>query len=351
MKRIVTALLVFVLIFSVLSLTSCGKNSDAPKDMQLVRGGEDIGYYFYGPEEWVIANIGDIACTYASKIDTSSITFAEGEKPSGTVEEYFEIEKSKLPYTITESVTGENCLFGNASGKKFVYSYEYKKSGEGVPFSYTTMQIFVTYSERFYVFTYTASNSERSEGKSYYEFYLDKVASVIESFKFTEKLDGEEIKTEYERDHEGYILVSDKTLSGFDMYVPDTYSVDHSSALVSVSHEDGSTMSMSQLTYTGVSFLEYWQSRMDNINAFANGSCKGVRPLTEENIESVSLPGVNRAKAFEYTYTHDGISYHVYQVIVIESAVNGYVFTYTASEEKYLEHLSDAKLVLYKIEY
>ena len=352
MKRALTVLLALVSIFSLITLTSCGKNDGTPEDMQLVKGGESDGYYFYGPEEWVIGNIGNIACTYASKIDTSSMTFAKGEKPVGTVEEYFESEKALLPYTnVNVTVNGEDCTFGNTVGKKYVYSYDYKTSKEGEPFSYTTMQIFVSYGDDFYIFTYTASNSERSDEKSYYEFYLDKVSAVIENFKFTAKTTGEGESAEYERDSDGYILVSDKTVAGFKMYVPDTYTLDHSSAMVSVTHADGTNINTSILTYSSVSFIEYWQARIDNINAFANGTCKGVRPLDKDGIETVSLKGTNTAKAYEYTYTLDGVDYHVYQVIIIESGVNGYVFTYTATEENYEKHLSEAKTVLGKITY
>ena len=90
---------------------------------------------------------------------------------------------------------------------------------------------------------------------------------------------------------------------------------------------------------------------MDNINAFANGTCKGVRPLDKDGIETVELKVVNNAKAYEYTYTYDGVDYHVYQVIIIESGVNGYVFTYTADEASYEKHLDEAKSVLLKIGY
>ena len=347
MKKIISALLALITIISVLTLSSCKKDEGAPDGMRLVRGGEDIGYYFYGPEEWVVSNIGDIACTYASKVDMSSMTFVETEKPFDSVREYFEGEKTKFPYAISVSVDGEECLFGNASGKayKYVYTYTYKD------ISYSCMQIFVEHSESFYIFTFTANNTNRSEDETYYEFYLDKVSATIDAFKFTDKKDSTSKEPEYERDSDGYILVSDEKLSGFRMYVPDSYKVDYSSGMVSVSHTDGTNITMSQATYTSVNMLEYWQARMDNINSFAGGTCKGVRPLDKDNIEDVNIPGTRNAKAYEYTYTYEGISYHVYQVIIVESATNTYVFTYTASKENYLGHLDEMKKVLAKIEY
>ena len=347
MKRILTAFLALVMFFSVIGLTSCGKNDGAPDGMALVRGGEDLGYYFYGPEEWVVANLGDIACTYVSKIDPSSMTFVESKKPANSIAEYFESEKTKFPYEITVSVNGESCSFGNADtlATKYVYTYTYKQV------SYTCMQIFVTNADSFYIFTYTANNTAYSDEETYYDRYLEKVTATIDAFKFVAKTTSNTPLPEYEKDADGYILVSDKVLAGFNMYVPESYKVDYSSAMVSVSNEDGASISMSQLTYTGVTFLEYWQTRMNNINAFANGTCQGVRPLDKENLEDVKLPGTNNAKAYEYTYIYDGVSYHVYQVIIIENGVNGYVFTYTAEEAVYESYLTDVKTVLQKIEY
>ena len=347
MKRIFTALLALIMIFNLLALTSCSGDDGAPDGMQLVKGGEDLGYYFYGPEEWVLASIGDIGCTYASKIDLSSMTFVKTDMPESTVAEYFAGEKTKFPYEITVTVDGETCNFGNADAlaTKYVYTYSYKE------ISYTCMQIFVSNSDSFYIFTYTANNEKRTDDKTYYEYYLDKVNATIEAFKFTEKTASTAPEADYVRDADGHILVSDKTLSGFNMYVPDSYKVDYSTAIVSVTNADGANISMTQLTYTGVTFIEYWQTRMDNINAFAGGTCTGVYPLDKDHIESVEIPGTNQAKAYEYTYTYENVSYHVYQVIIIENGVNGYVFTYTADEAHYDQYLQEAKLILSKTEY
>ena len=169
MKRIISALLVLVIMICSLGLTSCGKNDGAPDGMQLVMGGDNLGYYFYGPEEWVVANVGNIGCTYASKVDLSSMTFVETEKPEGSVSDYFESEKAKFPYEISVSANGEDCLFGNATGtaKKYIYTYTYKD------ISYTCMQIFVENSGRFFIFTYTANNTDYSDDKTYYpEHYI-----------------------------------------------------------------------------------------------------------------------------------------------------------------------------------
>ena len=353
MKRILAALLALIATFSTLALTSCGKNDGAPDGMQLVRGSADVGYNFWGPEEWVVANVGDISCTYASKIDMSSMTFVETEKPEGTVAEYFADEKLKFPYEISVSVDGDACAFGNADkpATKYVYTYTYKD------FSYTCMQIFVSNLDSFYIFTYTASNTERTDGKSYYEFYLEKVTATVDAFEFTAKTAVTPNNSSAVRDADGYVLVSNKTLCGFNMYVPEDYKLDYSSALVSVSHADGSNITMSQATYTGVTNADYWNARKADIAAFAD---KITDPVSGELVTSlqeievakqITLNGTRWALVYEYTYSLEGVSYHVYQVLIVASATDGYVFTYIATEGNYFKHFTEMENVLGKIEY
>ncbi len=352
MKRILSIITIIATMLALFSLTGC-KKTDAPTGMKLVRGGDDVGYYFYGPEEWVVANMGDISCTYASKIDTSSITFTETKKPDGTVKEYFDSEKTKFPYEITVKVENETCLFGadSITASKYIYSYAYK----GI--IYTCMQIFAEHDGRFYIFTYTAANSTKSEDKSFYEFYIDKVTAVIENIKFTEKKASPEEAPVYEKDADGYNLISDKSISGFMMYVPEAYRVDYSSVLVSASREDGTNVNMSTATYTGVTNKDYWNARKNNIIAFADKtqdaeSGEQVTTFKEIEIEKrVELEGTNWALAYEYTYTFEGVDYHVYQVLIVEGAVNGYVFTYTAREEHYAEHMGEINTILGKIKF
>ena len=352
MKRIIATLMALVTILSILTLTSCSNKDGAPKGMQLVRGGEDVGYKFYGPEEWVIANYGDISCTYASKIDMSSMTFVETAKPEGTVAEYFEGERVKFPYEINVTVSGEDCNFGNTFGaKKYVYTYTYKE------FNYTSMQIFVTHGDRFFIFTYTASNAKRNGGDlSYYEYYLEKVQATIEAFQIIDK-SGSAPVIEYERDSDGYKLISDKDLAGFKLFVPDSFEVDHSSALVSATHPDGSNVNMSRTTYTEVSSEAYWEARKKNIEAYAdkvaneNGELVSSLKQIGDKPTQLYLNDIRWALAYEYTYVYEGVTYHVYQVHIVQSATDGYVFTYIATEENYQTHLVEIVNTLHKITY
>ena len=332
-----------ILMSSVLCLSSCKKDDGVPDGMQLVNGGDSLGYYFYGPEGWVIANMGDISCTYVSTIDYSSMTFTplgvdkyydSNVGPAAAIAELFQKDAEKFgrePFSdFRISKEGEPCSFGNAEeAYKFIYSYSY----EGKP--YTCMQIFSVYSGQVYIFTYNASSQEYSgEEKSFYQFYLsDYIQPAIDAFEFVEKQSDTDWH-EYPRDGEGYILVSDKSICGFDLYVPDTYRVDYSSSIVSVSRTDGTNITVSELIDTSISIKDNYLYRKDKLTALADkvindetgeyvssfGEIKGV--LKDENgkesLHTVELPNARSAAEFEYTYTLFGETYHVYQVFIVD---------------------------------
>ena len=352
MKRITSIVLVIATLLSLLALTSC-KKSDAPEGMQLVMGGDDYAFSFYAPEEWVVANLGSIACSYASRVDTTSMTFTETVKPEGSVKDYFESEKVKFPYEITVVTDGESCSFGNAQrlALKYVYTYEYKDA------AYTCMQIFVEEGESFYVFTYTASSADRTPDRSYYEYYLEKVQASIDEFKFNGKTSPTPVAPEYEKDADGYLLVSDKSVAGFDLYVPDGYRVDYSSALVSVSR-DGVNITMSETTYPASTQDEYWKKRREDIEAIADKITDGSGN-TASSFKEISAPercdsgNADAAAKYEYSYILDGVEYQVYQVLLRKGTLGGkvYVFTYTATSEAYSAGLDEALTIFGKIQY
>ena len=366
MKKILAALLALITIFSVLSLTACGSSEEGvPDGMQLVRGGESDGYYFYGPEEWVVANVGDIACTYVSTLDNSSMTFVETEKPTVSIDEYFANEMADFPYEITLTPSDDRkCLFGDAEGPayKYVFSYEYPikdtSSEENLykNVGFTCMQIFGEHAGRFYIFTYTAANEIYTSGMSYYSYHLDKVTAAIDAFKFVEKT-GSSDSADYEKNENGDILVSNKVLAGFDMYVPESYSVDISSAIVSVS-KSGVNITVSEMTYNVSDEESYWAIRSEDVKKVAdttvNAEGERVSSFTEISVGTdVDAGNADMAAAYEYTYSLDGVSYHVYQILFRVGSFSPklYVYTYTATEECYSTYLDEAISIFSNIEY
>lgn len=340
MKR--TLALLLTVIIAILSLAGCAASSDAPAGMQKVRGSDALGYYLYVPEGWTVANQGDVAAAYVSTLDNTSVTLVEASMPEGTIAEYFEAAKADFTFAI--NLTKENADFklGNATeAKQFIYDYEYSD------YKFRTMQVFAKFEGRFYIFTFTSQLTARQgTEQSYYDFHLENsLGSITENIKFVSK-SGEVSSPEYP-EVDGYLLVSDAELCGFDFFVPEGYSVDFSDGIVSVSREDGSNVTMAKATTGGVRIDEYWEMRKKELEAIFG-------TVTEIKIEhrSGKLGNLNEntTSTFEYTYSHGEVTYHVYQLLGVDS-FSGYVFTFTAPEEIYADRIAEAMDIAARVDF
>ena len=341
MKKITAAALTIITIL--LALCGCSQGADAPDGMQLVRGSDALGYYLYSPIGWIAASQGKIASSYVSTIDSTSVTLVEAKMPEGTIKEYFEAAKADFTFDIEVKNEGGEpiaCKLGNAEeAQQYIYDYEY--SG----FKFRTMQIFAKFEGRFYIFTFTSQLTERSAGVSYYDFHLENsLPSIVENVKFVTK-SGTEPAPEY-TEVDGYLLVSDKKLCGFDMYVPKDYKVDYSNGIVSVTREDGANITVSKSTATGVTIRDYWANRKNELEVIVGT----VTEIEVNKSEGVTLGNLATAASYEYTYELGGVKYHVYQVFAVDT-FEGYAFTFTAPEEIYGERIGEALDVASRIRF
>ena len=349
MKKILSLLL---LVSLSLGLVSCrNKDKDIPEGMQLVRGGSDIGYYMYAPEEWTVSNQGNISAAYASGVDNSSVTYTEVEPPKMSVAEYF-AESAKgysedMKFQLLTSAEGNAIKFGNADkATKFEFDFEY--SGR----KFRSMQILAEYQGRFGIFTFTALRENvSSDDTIQYDYYKDKVNDIILNFKYVEKT-GNVSEPEYET-KDGYKLISDKTVAKFKLYVPESFKVEYSSGIVSAIMPDGSSVNMAKATETNIRVDEYLARRRDELSSIVSD----ITLIPYVNNDSVSdyntdisVGNAKKAAAQEYTFVYNGDTYHVYQICAI-TTFNGFVFTYTATEENYQKNLEVVKKIIEKVEF
>ncbi|MBR7117072.1 MAG: hypothetical protein IKC87_05130 [Clostridia bacterium] len=343
-KTISLVLAISILMLSLLALTACAGDG-APVGMKLIRGSDSIGYYIYGPEEWVIANQENygIACSYVSKLDNSSVTLVEADMPEVAIPEYFAKELQSYPenFEVKPEAEIKECSFGNASkAYKAIFNYKYGS------YEYRSMQIYSIFENRFYIFTYNAPLTSYDAETTYYDNYLEKVDAIITNVKFVSKADGEApAQPEYEKDADGYRLVSNKAIAGFDLYLPDTYTVDWSTSMVSATRADGSNITLSEATSTQVTAEDYWKSRFEQLELIADD----VKAVDGTKL-GVDLGGNLDAASLEFTYKLCGKDYHVYQVLIV-NGFKGYVFTFTAEEANFADLLEEAKTILYKTEF
>ena len=358
-------ILILTILIFVCAFSACNKKEgEVPEGLQVCYEGVAEGYVFYAPENWTIVNSGNVKAARVSNSNNTSISFTESELPAVTIPEYFEGSLSQFPFEINILTRDKECSFGNLkeSAYKYVYTYKYKDV------DYACMQILLIHEGEFFIFTYTSHGDVNSE-ESDYRHYLESVQLSIDNFKFTEK--GEESeKPVYEKDSDGYNLVSDKKLSGFELYLPDDYEVIYSSGFVKAKISDKANLSLSKATETNVGIFDYLKARKEGILGFATDYTDikisiatevdyesdlyrdfafDVLPEQDTDICFGSLEK-NGIVSYEYKYSFNGQVYHVYQLAGIDER-NGYIFTYTALEEEYLLHIEEIKSVISKVNF
>lgn len=353
----------------IVGFSSCDKDElEIPEGLQLVKDSDD--YTFFGPEGWTVVNRGEICSTYLSSVNNTNVSFAEAKNPEATIPEYFEDTLGEFSYDITLHVRDEKCSFGADitpadEAYKYVYSYKYQER------DFICMQILLRENGKFYIFTYT-SYGDINDSESYYAKHLEKADLAAKSVIFkTKNIEGgESIKPEYVADADGYLLVSDRTLAGFDLYLPADYEVVDNSALVTAKASDGASITVSRAVGTDVYILDYLETRRSELSAIVENltdiKVSSATPTTKLAFETMAIthePDLTFGElapyvmSYEYKYTYNGTVYHVYQIVGVDSGflgfigASGYVFTYTATEQEYEKHLDEIKTILEKIDF
>ena len=379
MKKILTLFLALALILaSAGALVSCGADANTPDGMQIVAGGDELGYYFYAPEGWSVSNVGGIKSAFVSRIDTTSVTFTEVDPFASTdgggkdkdayfFEDYFADSLSEFATTPTVSNNGEEILFGKSGeradrAKRYTFSYDYYDPNADKTYSYAFMQILIKAGGKYYIFQYSGSLENRNGTQTtYYDYHLgsseDKgdVMKIMEEFRFVTK-SGEPSVEAPVYDEDGFLLVSDIDISGFSLSAPTGFSKNHSLGMASASHTDGSNLNMTEAMGTNENVNAYVLRRLEELAVIATDIT--YEYTTDEdgrkivNYEQVNLGNADAANAYRYSYTYNGERILVYQVIAINRSglsYKGYVFTYTAKEANFEGHLDGITKAMEKV--
>jgi len=360
------AALLLLIIVTAATLISCGGKDGAPEGLELIAE-SDEGFTMYGPEGWTVINSGYNADTrvYGSRLSgtsNTSITFVRAEMPTVGYTEYFEASLAEFPasYGARAVKAPSKASFGNAeeaysaiySFKSEAYSYE---TGKYELTDFTCLQFYIKNGGKFYLFTYTAKGGAEEEGGDYLT-YLELVYKSVENFEFgTESAKND--APEYERDGDGYLLVTDKRLAGFDCYIPEGLTVVNSSGSLDVAISDGAAFSLSKISYSGNSgFVDYFDTRISELTKVVSNYKEISRELTnvgehpsEKKIVLGNLAD-SAVMGFEYSYTFEGKSYRVYEIMGMNTK-NAFTFTYTAVEGEYSSHLPTIEKIIEKIKF
>ena len=355
-----------ILLVAICTLVGCS-NENVPEGLSKMNIRDGEGFTIYCPEGWtdVSAPFNEHSYVYAARFSTANrtaFTFVEGEMPEGEISEYFDESLNELSDGMRETLTvlsgPEDCNFGNADeAKRYVYTYKYSDydytESDYVLKDFSFMQIFVKHSGRFFIFTYTAEGLATDEASEYSKHVGD-IQLVIDNFTISDGSSVNTVTPEYEKDEDGYNLVSDKTLCGFELYLPDSYTVIDNNGDVEAKISSGASLSLTTATQTGAIISDYWNLRKLEIGKFASNLVEIEVNRINKSGEDISVVlgdlDAGSVASYEYTYVYNGVTYHVYQVMGVDSW-NGYVFTYTATESEYESHLETIKTILEKVRF
>ncbi len=352
MKKIVALLLCLI---TLLSLVSCGSDlpdgAELPDGMQYA-GGAPYGFYLYVPEEWTLTAMDDIVGAFVSTLDLSSVSMTKVKKPADMdIDAYFKNTMKDMPfedYTLKQD--GVSRLLGKISAKGYEYTYSYKPYEKDTQ-TYRVMQVIGEHKGELYVFTYTALDELKNAEKTYFQTYAEDVNTILDSIQFVEPTTESPEAADYEKDSDGYLLVSQKRLSGFNFYMHPDWECTLSGGIVEVSSSDGKAkINITEAKDTGVVVSDYWSKRKSDLERYTDGPINVIK----EN-EAVSFGNADQALAYEYTYTYRGEIYHTYQVILVHDKIpvflkKGYVFTFTATEDAYATHIENVQNMMAKVD-
>jgi hypothetical protein len=120
--------------------------------------------------------------------------------------------------------------------------------------------------------------------------------------------------------------------------------------MVTAHTEDGASITLSRVMGAGVDITTYWSMRRDELSALF-GEVKVIIPEgAEKELSNDTLGNAKSAASVEYTYEYNGKTYHVYQIFAVTS-FNGYVFTYTAENTSFPQHLDLVKTIAGKVKF
>ena len=351
MKKIVALLLCLLSLFS---LASCGNDlpegAELPEGMQYA-GGAPYGFYLYVPEEWTLTAMDEIVGAFVSTLDLSSVSMTRVQKPDGMdIDAYFKDAMADIPFEdYTLAKDGVSLLLGSVSAKGYEYTYSYKPYEKDAQ-TYRVMQVIGEYKGELYVFTYTALDELKDAENTYFGAHIEDVNEILESLQFVDKATVSTEAAEYEKDADGYLLVSEKKLAGFNFYMDPAWECTLSGGIVEVTAADGkASINMTEAKDTGVVVSDYWSKRKSDLERYTDGAITVIK----EN-EATVFGNADAALAYEYTYTYRGQSYHTYQVILVHEKIpvflrKGYVFTFTATEDVYATHMDAVQKMIAKV--
>lgn len=345
-RRLAAALLCLA---TLLSLSACGAQAGGdgiaiPQGMQNATG-DGTGYYLFIPSDWRVDHSTGVT---VAAYDTARLTFAafssEREPAEYWNDSRAETEAMFTDFSLDEEAAGT--LLGGAGALRYKFSGIYYDADEdGEKDKYGVTQYICKKDGRMFVLTYMAPYEDD------YEQYTTTVEAIVTNFTFAEnggtaEAPGQSAGTGDAPD--GMREISQSDIHDFHLYIPEAWVSDLQNGTVSayVSESDRTSISLVSCYPTEANTLpEYFayleEGYKDKLTDYTLLTKEEKRKATTGELDSLR---------YTFTATYNGVSYKFFQEFFVKGSYV-YTFTYTATEELYEGHLTEADSILAAIRF
>ena len=336
MKKIVSIFLLLIILTA--SLASCTDDDGAPRGMKLASDRTAVDYSFYIPEEWIIDEMSTFSRAHAKGELSSVSVFTLDCDSEVTISDWWsttyrpQIEGTMKDFAFVEQI--DSLVVDKKSASAFVFT---SSRAEGIVNKH---RLTITKNgSKMYVIWFTSLVSEEHD---YYSEELVYLNDIVNVFEFSEKQVATPLAPfEDESAPEGMMLISNKNIVLYSLYVPSTWIIDEQSAMTMAhaSNENKSSVSVMQWNMAqGLTTIDEWWN--DYHKAEMQSTWQQRFVIKSEGTE-VTL-GANEAKAYEYEISLSGLTYRFYVVASIDQG-SIHVLTYTSTADLFESELNTVK--------
>ncbi len=333
-KKIVS-LIIATLLVSLL-LVSC--NSDVPKGMKSVTvSGEP--FILYVPEGFSDNTASGVSSAFYKSVENDIIVTARHYTPADsemTLDEYMQLSADSYAASL-EGFEKRSEIEGDMLSSVDARRLEYKMAdGEVV---YNVIQRTVKHGGDFVsLVMYTTGEGET--------VYADFIELILDNFTLCEKDEAERTPKTDKKTPEGMQIASSDIVE-YRFYAPLSWECEADSGISEAYYPESEKTNVTLTSYSpdkeerGMSISEYVDKCVAEYKTTVNGMSETI-----EVTDGVSVAGKD-AKSIEFSAEYGGVTYKLRQVIFYASEFDlYYTFTYTATAEKYAQHMADFDAML-----
>ena len=328
MKKIISLIIAMLIVASL--LVSCG--SDVPDGMKSVTV-EGEPFILYVPEGFSDNTASGVSGAFYKSVENDIIVTARYYTPADsemTIDEYMQFLADSYAASL-EGFEKSAVVAGDVLSGVDARRLDYKMTDGEI--TYIVAERVVKHGGDFVsLVMYT-----RGEGMSVYSDFIE---LILDNFTLCEKEKSDRNPKTDKKTPEGMQIASSDIVE-YRLYVPLSWECDANSSMSEAYYPESEKTNVTVTSYSpdkserGMTLVDYVKKCLVDYKLSLNGF------PDEITLVDTTVAG-KEAKSVEFDVQYDGVTYKLRQVIFYASEFDlYYTFTYTATAEKYAQHMAD----------